>query len=98
MCTKRAEAHPCRQRQLQRVGDVIGPHGRAQLPGDDIAREVVEDGRQIEPTPANDLEVCEVGLPELVGGRGLVLELVGGLDDHEGGTGDQIVGLEQPID
>ena len=80
------------------MGDVIGPHGRAQLPGDDVAREVIEDGGEIEPSPADDLEVGEVGLPELVGGRGLVLELVGRLDDDEGRTGDQVVGLEQPID
>ena len=57
-----------------------------------------EDGRQIEPTPADDLEVGEVGLPKLIGSRGLVLELIGRLDDDEGWTGDQIVGLEQPID
>ena len=98
-CGRRgAVAAGCRERQLQRVGDVVGPHGRAQLPGDDVAREVVEDGRQIEPAPADDLEVGEVGLPELVRRRGLVLELVGRLDDDEGRAGDQVVGLEQPID
>ena len=66
-----------REGELQGVGDVVGPHGGAQLPRDDVAREVVEDGRQIEPAPADDLEIGEVGLPELVGGGGLVLELVG---------------------
>ena len=42
-------------------------HGRAQLPGDDVAGEVVEDGRQIKPAPADDLQIGKVGLPELVG-------------------------------
>ena len=34
-------------------------------------------GREIEPTPADDLEVGEVGLPELVWRGGLVGELLG---------------------
>ena len=94
----RRGAPRCRERQLQRIGDVVGPHGRAQLPSDDVAGEVIEDGGEIEPTPSDHLEVGEVGLPELVGGCCLILELVGGLDDDEGWAGDQIVGLEQPID
>ena len=28
--------------------------------------------------------------------RGLVAELIGCLDDHESGAGDQVVGLEKP--
>jgi hypothetical protein len=31
-----------------------------QLPGQDVAREVVEHGGQVEPAPADDLEVGEV--------------------------------------
>jgi hypothetical protein len=42
-------------------------HGGAQLPGHDVAREVVGHGGQIEPAPAGDLEVGEVGLPKVVG-------------------------------
>jgi hypothetical protein len=38
----------------------------AELPGDDVAAVIVEDGRQIEPAPADDLQIGEVGLPELV--------------------------------
>jgi hypothetical protein len=79
------------------VAMAVGAHGGAQLPDDDVAREVLEDGRQIEPTPADDLEVSEVGLPELVRRCCLLLELVGRLDDDEGRPGDQIVSLEQPI-
>ena len=40
--------------------------------------------RRIEPAPADHLEISEVGLPELVGRRGLVLELVRRLDHDEG--------------
>ena len=42
--------------EVQRLGDVLGPHVGAQLPGDDVAREVVEHGRQVHPTPPDDLE------------------------------------------
>jgi hypothetical protein len=60
------EAHLRRWRQLYdgaraQLMDV------AQLPGDDKARVVIEDGGEIVPPPTNDLEVGEVSLPELVG-------------------------------
>ena len=59
-----------------------------------LAGEVVEDRRQVEPSPADDLEISEVRLPELVWRRRLILELVRGLHHDEGWAGDQIVGLE----
>ena len=71
------------ERHLQCVGDVFGFHGGAQLPGDDVSREVIENGRQIEPAPPDDLEIREVGLPELIDGRGLVPELIGSFNDDE---------------
>jgi len=37
--------------EVQGVGDVLGPHVGAQLRGDDVAREVVEDDRYIQPHP-----------------------------------------------
>ena len=86
------------QGQVQRVRHIVGPHGRTQLPGDDVAREVVQDRRQVEPALADHLEVGEVGLPELVRGRGLVPELICRLDDDEGRAGDQVMDLENPID
>ena len=58
----------------------------------------IEHGRQIEPSPADHLQIGEVCLPELVGRRRLVLELVGGLDDDEGRAGDQVMSLEQAVD
>ena len=38
-------------------------------------------------TAADDFEVGEVGLPKLVGGGSLILELVGRLDHREGQAG-----------
>ena len=94
----RDPVEPCRrQRQIERGGDVVGAHRGAELPGDDIAREVVEDGREIIPAPAGDLQVGEVGLPELVRRRRLVLELGRRLDDDVGRAGDQVLRLQQPI-
>jgi hypothetical protein len=52
------------QRQVQRGSDIFDLHRRAQLSGDDVPREVVEDPREIEPAPADDLQIGEVGLPE----------------------------------
>ena len=56
------------------VAYVLRLHGRTELPGDNEAREVVQHRGEIVPAPARDLEIGEVSLPELVGGRGLVLE------------------------
>src|SRR5271170_1565228 len=79
------------------IRDILGLHRRTELPGDDVAREVVEDCRQIKPAPADDLEVGEVGLPELIGCGSLILEFVGCLDHDEGRTRNQVVRLEQSI-
>ena len=88
----------CGERHRQCVGNVLHPHGGAQLLGDDVAGEVIEHGRQIEPAPADDLQIGEVSLPQPVRRRRLVLELVGRLDDDAGWTGDQVIRLEQTAD
>ena len=80
-----------RQRQIECGGDILRLHSRAELPGDNEAREVVEHGGEIVPAPARDLEISEVSLPELVGRRGLVLERLGRFDDDVGRAGDEIV-------
>ena len=49
------------------MGDIVGPHRRAHLPGDDVTRVVIEDGGEVVPTPADDLEIGEVGLPDWLG-------------------------------
>ena len=43
------------------------------------------------PALANHLQIGEVRLPKLIDGCGFVLELTGGLDDYEGGVGDQVM-------
>ena len=84
--------------EFERVGDIARRHGGAELPGDDVAGEVVEHGREIEPAPPDHLQVGEVGLPELVRRSGLGVELVGRLDHDEGRAGDEVVRLEQAVD
>ena len=66
------------QRHVQRVDDILGPHCGAQLPDDDVARKVVEHSREVNPAPADDLEVGEVRRPHLVGPGGLGMEAIGG--------------------
>ena len=85
------------QSQIQRVGHVFGPHVCAKLPRDDVAAVIIQDRAEIKPAPANDLEVSEVRLPQLVDGRCLVFELIGRLDHDEGRTGNQVVRFQDPI-
>src|SRR3954466_9782008 len=47
----------CLQSQLQGVGDILGFHRGAELPGNDVPREVVKNRRQVEPTPTGHLQV-----------------------------------------
>ncbi len=68
------------------------------VPGDDIARVVIKDRRQIHPSPANDLQIGEVSLPQLIDGCCFVSELLSSLDHDESRAGNQIKGFEQPID
>ena len=58
------------QGERQGVGNIGGGHGRTQLPGQDVAREVVKHGGEIEPAPSDDLQIGEIGLPQLVDGGG----------------------------
>jgi hypothetical protein len=87
-----------REGEVQRIGDVAGTHGGAELPRDDEAAVVVEDHREVEPTPADDFEMGEVGLPELVRARRLLGEYVTPPHHDEGRAGDQVMRLEQAIE
>ena len=80
---------------LKRLGHIFGLHRRAQPPGDDVTRVVIENGREIE--PACDLEVGEVGLPQLIDRRGLVAELIGRRHHSKGRCANQVLRFEQPI-
>src|SRR5680860_178033 len=84
--------------QFQRISHIRCFHRGTEFPGNDVARVIIKDGREIEPSPTNDLEIGKIGLPHLVYGSGFVLELAGGLDDNEGWTGNQIMSLQQAID
>ena len=76
------------QGEVQRVGHILGPHVGAQLPGDDIAREVVEHGGEIHPAPPDDLEVGKIGLPHLVWPGGLGMERISRFHHDIGRAGD----------
>lgn len=82
------------QGHVQRVRRSLGRQGGAQLPCDEGEGEVVQERRQIEPAPADPLEVAEVGLLKLVRRRGLVPEGIRSLDDHKSRAGDPVVDLE----
>ena len=73
------------------------PHVGAKLPRDDVAAVIIKDRAEIEPSPADDLQIGEVGLPELVDGGGFVFELARSLDHDEGWTGDQVMCFQDPI-
>ena len=86
------------QSQIQRIGHVLCPHVCAQLPRDNVATVIIKDRAEIEPTPANDLEIGKVRLPKLIDGRGFVFELVCSFDHDEGWAGDQVMCLEDTVD
>jgi hypothetical protein len=48
-------------------------------------------------SPARDLQVSEVGLPELVDGCGFILELIGCFHDDEGWASDEVMGFDKPV-
>lgn len=86
------------ERHVQRLGNIRRFHRRAQFPADDVARDVVQDCRQIHPAPTDNLDVSEVGLPHLVYSRCFITELARGVHNDKGGTGDQVMGLQQAVD
>ena len=75
-------------------GNILGPHRAAQLPGDDVTREVIQHDRQLHQAPPDDLEVGEVRLPHLVRARGLGVEAIRRLDHDIGRAGNQVMGLQ----
>lgn len=86
------------QGQIQLVGHIFSPHVSAEFPRDDVAAVVVKDRVEIEPTPADDLQMGEVRPSELVDRCGLVCELAGDLEHDEGGTSNQIMRLQHAVD
>src|SRR6266436_9733898 len=81
------------------LGHVGCRHGGAQLPGQDVAREVIEHGGQIEPAPADDLQIREVGLPKLVwGGRRIGEDPRPALPPDDAGQDREISPLDEKPD
>jgi len=85
------------ERHCQRLGDIVRLHRGAQLQCNDISRVIVEDGGEVEPSPADDLQVGEVSLPELVWRCRFIGKLISCLEDDVGRAGDEVLGLEQPV-
>ena len=73
------------------------PHVSAELPRDDVAAVIVQDCAEVEPAPAENLEISEVGLPKLINGRGFIFELAGRFDDDEGRAGNQVMCFEDAV-
>ncbi len=88
----------CRlQSQVQRILNVGSGHARAKLPSDDIAGVIIQDSRQVEPAPADHLQIHEVSLPELMYRSRFFPELIGSLHHNEGGARDQVMCFQQPV-
>ena len=87
----------CRQRQFDRVCHILSPHVCAKLPSDDVAAVIIQNSAEIIPSPADDLEVGEVGLPHLVDCRRFVFELLRRFDHHIIGGGDEVSSFENTI-
>ena len=87
----------CLQCEIQRVRHILSSHVGAKLPGHDVAAVIVQNRTEIEPAPAQDFDVGEVGLPELVDRSCFVFELIGCLDDDEGWAGNQVMRLKCAI-
>lgn len=76
---------------------ILGLRGAEKLLGDDVAGEVVEHGGQINPTPANDVEVGEVCLPDLVGVGSLSIRSAQGTNHDISYSGSEVLGIEQAV-
>jgi len=53
--------------QFQRLTNIARRHASAKPPGDDVAGEVIQHRAEIKPPPADDLEIGEIRLPNLIG-------------------------------
>ena len=69
----------------------------AEFPGDDIAAVILQDGGQIIPAPANDLEVGKICLLHLVDSRGFVGELFGRFNHHIIGCCNQVSRFQNAV-
>ena len=54
------------QSQVQHVCHILSPHVRAELPRNDVTAEIVQSRAEVEPAPADDHKIDEIGLLEFV--------------------------------
>jgi len=85
------------QRIIQCGGHIAGAHAGTQSPGGDKSRKVIQYRRQVIPSPADNLEVGEIGLPQLIHALARVLECLSGLHQDIRRAGYQIPGLQHPV-
>ena len=78
--------------KVERVSDVRRLHRRPPRPRHEVARVLVEPGGQGVPAPPDDLQVCEVGVPQLVGPVRRMSKRLGRREYHIRRTGDEILG------
>ena len=84
-------------REVQRLHHIGRVPRRPQRPGQDVPRVVVEHRREVRPAPPDDMEIREVGLPELVGAVRGMGKRFRRREHDEGRTGDQVVRLQDAI-
>ena len=68
--------------QLNCRRNVIGPHVPAKFPANNVAAVIVQVRTKREPTPTNDLELGEIGMPHRVDGGGYIRELINCFDHN----------------
>jgi hypothetical protein len=65
-------------RKLQDCFYIIGLHCFAQIPGDNVSGIIIQNRQQVIPSSADDLEISEVCLPELICPLGGLIEVIFG--------------------
>ena len=84
--------------QVERLRHVGRLHRRPKHPGDDVARVIVQHGRQVVPAAPDHLQVGKVRLPEFVRPMGRMVERLPGRQHDEGRTRNQVIRSENAID
>src|ERR1051325_5615135 len=88
----------CRgERHKQRLLHIRGGHCGCELPGNDVARKVIQHRGEVIPTPTLDLEVGEICLPEFMDALGGMLVLLCCAHHSEGRTLHQVKTLQDAV-
>lgn len=68
-------------------------HPRRQFPGEDIAREVIQNSGKVVIAPTGDFKLCEVGLPQFIYPLGGMRKFITGFQQDKGWTGNEVEDL-----